>query len=327
MLYSRGVARAAMMGYEPTHNPNPAAAALLGKGRVKRAGKLVSQRRSSRRAHRGNPVPALVATLAPVIGKYLRLGGPDPAKQALRLQTLQRYAEAGNVKELDAVAARMEGHGVAINDVTVNAARELAAKVREHAATPAAPTGIAATIGGILGSPAAVPIVRELAKKPRAPRRQRYPTYVDRQGRQKYSYKPPGSDLRIPAGAVPSPGSPYSFFRGAVGGGGVGTTVGQVAVAGAAGLAAYLVTSKLLQYLGGRAQSAEEAGVNAARAHREALLELQQRLGRTPNAAEKAEINNTYKAKLIELGYDPVTFTRPRSGLADFLETYNLGGG
>lgn len=331
MLYSRGIARASMMGYEPTHNPNPAAAAMLGKGRLKRAAKAYKRRLGRRSAHRGNPVPALVATLAPVIGKYLSLGGPDPAKQAIRLQTLQRYAEAGNLKELDAVAARMEGHGVAINDVTVNAARDLAAKVRAHLAQTAAPTTLTGVLGSLAGSPAAVPIVRELVKQSK-PKRQRYPTYVNRQGRQQYSYKPPGSDLRIPAGAVPTPGSPYSFFRGAVGGGGVGTTAAQVAVAGAVGLGAYFATQRVLQYLGGRAQTAEEAGVNASIAHRKAIEDLQAKLGRKPTQAELQEINVAWLNKLVELGYDTSELEgkgliRHRSATERFFETYNPLGG
>jgi hypothetical protein len=324
-VYNQGPARRSVLGGR-TINPSPAATQVLGKKRAAR-GRAVLKKRGRRSAHRGNPVPALVATLAPIIGKYLHIGGPDPAKQTLRLAKLQQYAEASDLKNLDAIARREEGHGVAINDVIVAAAAELASKVRAHQVSTATPPKTETELASLLKNPLTVPIVRELTKKPRAPRRQRYPTYVDRGGRQKYSYKPPGSDLRIPAGATPSPGSPYSFFRGSVGGGGAGTTLGQFAVAGAAGAAAYLVTQKLLQYLGGRAQSAEEAGVNAARAHREALLELQQRLGRAPNAAEKAEINTAYKSKLIELGYDPVTFTRPRSGLTDFLETYNPLGG
>lgn len=324
-VWNQGSARRALIGGR-TMNPSPAATALLGKQRAAR-GRLALKKRGRKSAHRGNPVPALVGVLAPVIGKYLHIGGPDPAKQALRLQTLQRYAEAGNLKELDAVARRLEGHGVAINDVTVNAAAELAQKVREHQVATATPTPtVASTITGLLSSPGAAPIIREVVKQAK-PKRQRYPTYRDSYGRQRYSYKPPGSDIRIPAGATPVVGSPYSFFRGAVGGGGAATTAGQLAVAGAAGVAAYLVTQKLLQYLGGRAQSAEEAGVNAARAHREALEELKLRLGRAPNAAEKAEINDTYKSKLIELGYNPVTFTRTRSKLDQLLEDYNPFGG
>lgn len=332
-LWSQSVARRSIMGSERTHNPSPAAASLLGSKRVARAARKL-KRLGKRSAHRGNPLPAVVATLVPIVSKYLHIGGPDPAKQAIRLQTLQTKATvalddtpAGRAAYADliAVSQRMEGHGVAINDVTVQAATELAAKVREHALSPAGVTGGAGTFATAV-APFATPIVRELARSAR-PRRARYPSYTDRYGRQRFSYKTPGSQFRIPAGATPTPGSPYSFFRGAVGAGGVGTTLAQGAVAAAAGAAAYLVTQKLLQYLGGRAQSAEEAGVNAARAHRETLLQLQAQGNGHPTATEKAEVNRAYRTKLIELGYDPVTFTRTRSGVERFLEDYNLLGG
>lgn len=323
-VWNQGVARRTLIGGR-TMNPSPAATSLLGKQRVTR-GVAALKRRGKKSAHRGNPLPALVALAAPIIGKYLHLGGPDAAKQQLRLATLQRYAEAGNLKDLDAVALRQEGHGVAINDVTVAAAAELAQKVRAHQVAAAQPGGIGATISSILQSPGAAPVIREVVKQAK-PRRQRYPSYRDSYGRQRYSYKPPGTDLRIPRGAIPTPGSPYSFFRGAVGGGSAAATAGQVAVAAGAGIAAYLVTQKLLQYLGGRAQSAEDAGVNAARAHRETLEQLKRQGAGHPTAAEKAEVNQAYFAKLDELGYDPKTFTRTRSWLDRQLETYNPFGG
>jgi hypothetical protein len=112
-----------------------------------------------------------------------------------------------------------------------------------------------------------------------------------------------------------------------VGAGGAATTVGQLAVAGAAGIGAYLVTQALLKHLGGRAQRKEEAGVNAALAFREARAEFQRQQGRAPNRAELAEMKQAYQEQLVALGYDPVTFTRTRSRVAQFFETYNPLGG
>lgn len=34
-------------------------------------------------------------------------------------------------------------------------------------------------------------------------------------------------------------------------------------------------------------------------------------------------MKRAYQAQLVELGYDPVTFTRKRSGVENFLEDYN----
>lgn len=172
-------------------------------------------------------------------------------------------------------------------------------------------------------------VVRALAPR-RSSRRAgygRYPTYTDRYGRQRYSTKPPGSELRIPQGATVTPGTPYNFFTGAVGQGGALATAGQVALGAAAGLGAYLVTQRLLENLGGRAQAKEEAGVNAARALHQALEDYKQQKGAYPPPAERAEMKQVYRDKLVELGYDPDTFTRTRSGLENFLETYNPAGG
>lgn len=180
---------------------------------------------------------------------------------------------------------------------------------------------------GAYFTPGTVSAVARAVTPRRSSRRQRYPTYTDRQGRQRYSTKPPGSQMRLPAGAVPSPGTAYSFFRGAVGKGGAGTTAAQLGVAAAAGAAAYLVTQKLLQYLGGRAQGKEEAGVLAARALHEALEEYKHRFGKYPPPAERREMKAAYRAKLDELGYDPDRFTRTRGAVAGFLEDYNPFGG
>jgi len=343
VIYNQGAARRSLLG-EESQNPSIAAKSMLGGRRVSYGKKRLGVRGTRRRSHKGNPAPALIGAALPgvtaTVGKILKL---PPARlkspaalQAQRIAMIDTAAQAirGGIPTIDVVNPGGK-HEVGnpremltrwSTTMATPAGRAYAVQVLATlAATPGAapvPTGMTATQLGQL----AVPIVRELAK-PRRQRRQRYPTYVDRQGRQRYSTKPPGTDLRIPAGATPTPGTPYSFFRGAVGRGGALATAGQLAVAGAAGVGAYLVTQRLLQHLGGRAQRAEEAGVNAALAVRQARADFKAQQGRDPTAAEVREMGDAYQRQLVEMGYDPVTFTRQRSGLETFLETYNPFGG
>lgn len=348
---------------ERTHNPSPAAAAMLGKRRVARA-KAKLKRRGRKRAHRGNPLPAVVGLLGSAGGLVGKLGGrfrkPSEQRAGSVSESVVQAANAGNLTAARGLieraakpmlakesavwkAAAMRLSPEIVRQVNANLDRipqadqsgpeQFAQSVLANPVTAAAPGGGRAAApsaleqaASILGQPGTIRTVARLAT-PRRSRRQRYPTYVDRYGRQRFSTKPPGTDLRIPAGATPSPGTPYSFFRGAVGKGGAAATAGQVAVAAAAGVAAYLVTQRVLQYLGGRAQAKEEAGVNAALAFRQARADFKKQQGREPNRTELKEMGDAYKAQLLELGYDPVTFTRKRGRVAEFLEDYNPLGG
>jgi len=209
------------------------------------------------------------------------------------------------------------------------AASVMASPVQLPGTVAAAPGGMA-QVGSLLTPGLVTGVVRAVAPRRGRSRyggRQRYPTYTDRYGRQRYSTKPPGSELRLPAGATMAAGTPYNFFTGAVGKGGALATAGQVALAAGAGIGAYLVTQRLLQHLGGRAQKAEEAGVAATLALREARKDFAAQHGRQPTAAESREMSAAWKAQLIELGYDPVTFTRTRGAVSTFLEAYNPFGG
>lgn len=366
-LWNRSVARKAIMGREPTFNPSPAAQSLLGRAVVRpkvynqgqARKKLLRGKRHRRESATHNPVPAALSVLGGILKLPKFLKKPSDQRAAAVAPTLISSAVQGNLTAAKAMLERTQ-FGIAaeravwqaavaqLPPAIIQAVTKYKAQIPsvdqkgpETAAQtalerpfmlPSAAGSAAAvpTLGGIptatLGQ-LAVPVVRELTKKPRGATRGRYPTYTDRYGRQRYSTKPPGTDLRIPAGATPSPGSPYSFFRGAVGKGGAAATVGQVAVAGAAGIAAYLVTQRVLQHLGGAAQRKEEAGVNAALAFRQARADFKQRTGRDPNKTELAEMKRAYQAQLVELGYDPVTFTRKRTGLENFLEDYNPLGG
>jgi len=171
-------------------------------------------------------------------------------------------------------------------------------------------------------------VVRAVAPKARRRGRARYPTYTDRYGRQRYSTKAPGSEMRLPAGATPSPGTAYSFFRGAVGRGGAGTTAAQLGVAAAAGAAAYFGTQAVLKHFGGKAVRGEEAGVKLALAARDARKEyaLTHGLrGPAPSygvpAAVIREIGAGMKAQLAELGYN-ASGVRTRSTAERFLSDY-----
>lgn len=338
--WNQSLARRSIMGREETNNPSLAASSLLGRQVVRRA-KAKLKRAGKRRAHKGNPLPAVASILGAgsLLGKLGHRFKSPAAQQAVRKGMVDQAVaahnqglasvqvvnpkgkmEQGNPRQLlthwSTMMATPEGRSYALNALQ---------NLGKATASPVAPTGVQ-TLAGALAAPGTIRALAQAAK-PRAQRRSRYPTYVGRDGRQRYSYKPPGSELRIPAGATPTAGTPYSFFRGAVGKGGAAATAGQVAVAAAAGIGAYLVTQRLLQHLGGRAQRAEEAGVNAALASRQARADFVQQTGRQPTRAELQQMGAAYKRQLVALGYDPVTFTRKRGAVASFLETYNPFGG
>ncbi len=296
-----------------------------------------SHRAAKRRTRHtaGNPIPAIGALSG--LTKVFKIPSfrYDKAKMEQRANAVKNLAvvasgaydpamSAGVAKtKLQRVAQGLEWPGQW--DQIQKLAQQYLGQV--PGAAPAA-AGFGQTVAGFFGTPGGAQVIRTAvgAAKPRRGR-QRYPAYTDRYGRQRYSTKPPGSQYRLPAGATAAPGAPYSFFTGKLGAGGFATTAGQVAVAAAAGAAAYLVTQRLLEHLGGRAQRAEEAGVNAALAFRQARADFQQQHGRPMNKAELKEAGDAMKAQLVELGYDPVTFQRTRGAVSEFLETYNPFGG
>lgn len=331
-VWSAGVARRALQPNVRTGNPTLAAAAMLGKGKVARATRVL-KRKGRKRAHRGNPLPAVVG----VLGGLSSLAGRFKSRAAHEAERAAYYdrqavaALAGSAAALEDLRQHSLGKAPSEGSKQYAAARyeEVLSHLKQAKASAAAPAPAAA--GGLqelLSSPVGAVIGKQIVSQAfKRPRRPRYPSYMDRYGRQRYSYKPPGSPMRLPVGAQAAVGSPYSFFSGAVGKGGAGTTAGQLAVAGAAGVGAYLATQALLKYLGGRAQSKEEAGTSIALANGEAIREYKRIHGVNPPANVRAEMKAAMQQKLVELGYDPVTFTRTRTGLEDFLETYNPFGG
>jgi len=348
------------MGAERTNNPSPAASALLGKRSVKRA-KAKLKRRGRRRAHRGNPLPAVVGVLSG-LGGLGKLGGrfrkPSEVRAAAVAESVVQSANSGNLTAAAGLIERAAKPMIAKEHAVWAAAAarlspDIIAMVAKHAARipKADQTGPEAFATSVLGNPVSAPggavaaqstlaqitsalgqpgTIRELARaaKPASRRRQRYPTYTDRYGRQRYSTKPPGSELRLPAGATPSPGTAYSFFRGAVGKGGAGTTAAQLGVAAAAGAAAYFGTQAILKHFGGKVVRTEEAGVKLALAARDARKEyaLTHGLrGPAPSYGVPAsvirEIGAGMKQQLAELGYN-AQGVRTRSATERFLSDY-----
>jgi hypothetical protein len=365
-LWSQSIARRSLLGHETdTMNPSIAAKSLLGRVAVAKAKRRFKWKRQFHRENLslgsiGSLVPGggLFGGLLGGLGGRFR--APSEKRAARVAPAVIQAANAGNLVAVKGIIHRAQpGFGIAKeravwqsalaqvkpqlvalaqkNDKNIPEAdhknpEAFAASIAASgtgAAPVGAPTGTAAfgQYGSLLTPGLVTGVVRAASGGRRRSTRGRYPTYVDRYGRQRYSSKPPGTELRIPQGATPTPGTPYNFFRGAVGAGGALATAGQVALAAGAGIAAYLVTKRVLAALGGRAQAKEEAGVNAALAFRQARADFKQQQGRDPNRAELQEMKAAYQQQLVELGYDPVTFTRTRSSVEGFLETYNPFGG
>lgn len=363
-IWSSSVARRSLMGNERTNNPTPAAARLLGKKRVRRA-KKVLKRRGRKRAHRGNPLPAVVGLLGGAGGLLGKLGGRFRAPSEVRarrvVESVVQAANAGNLTAAAGLIERATSNIVGIakeRAVWIEAANRLSPAIiaavkanvknipkanqrnpEEFAASvlgnpvtvPGTGTGSSMSaleqFAGALGQPGTIRAIASAAK-PRRSRRQRYPTYTDRYGRQRYSTKPPGSELRLPAGATPSPDTAYSFFRGAVGKGGAAKTAAQFGIAAAAGAAAYFGTQAILKHFGGKAVRQEEAGVKLALAARDARKEyaLTHGLrGAAPTYGVPAsvirEIGAGMKQQLAELGYNSQG-VRTRSASERFLADY-----
>jgi len=360
-LWSQSVARNSMMGYERTHNPSPAAAAILGKRRTKLARRKAHRIR--RRAHKGNPLPAVAAILTS--GLLGKLGGrfraPSEKRAASVAPGVVAAANAGNLTAALGLLTRatLPTIGVAKERLVWQAAAaQLSPAIVEQVkrnsksipmADQSNPENFAASVianayprAGYGGTPTAASPLGELgayltpgnvgtiarAVTPRRSRRARYPTYTDRYGRQRYSYKPPGSQMRLPAGASIAADTPYKFFTGALGGGGAATTAAQLGVAAAAGAAAYFGTQAILKYFGNKTVRTEEAGVQLALAAREARQQyaLAHNLrGAPPTYGVPASVIRSIgagmKAKLAELGYDEHG-VRTRSGAEDFLSSY-----
>ncbi|SRR6266496_817234 len=101
--------------------------------------------------------------------------------------------------------------------------------------------------------------------------------------------------------------------------------VSNLAKAGVAigGLAAgYYIGTELQKALAGRTLAAEQAGVAAAQAFRRARAAAAKSKGGPLTAAEVRSLGNVYKRGLVELGYNPTTFTRTRGLASQFVSEF-----
>lgn len=358
--YQSTPARRALMGYEPTSNPNPAAAMLLKIG-VKRPtlhSQGFARRLLRRRTRTSNPLPAALALsgglskAAAGIARSIGIKLPSPRYEGGPLvSTVQGFLDkikAGDMAALELLHTLATSPGekhrtqwakvwnVELPTLGGALSAKVRAQIRALDPTTTIPASgeksvsLASQVVGALGQPGTI---RALASTARGGRRgrARYPTYTDRYGRQRYSTKPPGSEMRIPAGAVPAADTPYSFFSGAVGQGGALKTTGQLAIAAAVGTAAYFATQAILKHFSGANVPKEEAGVKLALAAREARKEyaLTHNLrGPAPSYGVPAsvirDIGANMKRQLAELGYN-AQGVRTRSTSERFLATYGEG--
>lgn len=87
------------MGRETTNNPVPAAAALLGRKKVGHATRAL-RRMGRKRAHKGNPLPAVVGVLGGIKqlgGVFGRFGPPSEKRAAGVASQLVTAAIGGNL--------------------------------------------------------------------------------------------------------------------------------------------------------------------------------------------------------------------------------------
>lgn len=353
------------MGHEPTMNPTPAQFFLLKQGLGARRAKLGIKRagRLRRRFHKGNPLPAVAAIMGsdalkhiPIVGKIFVT--PSEKRAAAVVGQVVVSANAGNLVAVKGIMHRAApGFGIAKERAIWGTALaqvkpELVARTNklfktipeaDHTNPEMFAQSVAAAAGQFTAgagaggptlaqqfsayAPAITSVARATTSRSRGGRR-RYPTYTDRYGRQRYSTKEPGTQMRLPAGATPSPDTAYSFMSGAVGKGSAGQTAGQLGIAAAAGAAAYFGTKAILKYFGGKAVAQEEAGVQLALAARAARYEYAMAhnlRGKPPTYGVPAsvirEIGAGMKAKLAELGYN-AQGVRTRSRTENFLSTY-----
>lgn len=271
----------------------------------------------------GNPFPlgaGLVSGIASKIGHAY-----DPKKHVQR-QAMIRYlgeqAKKGAktwegkdaLAELRAIARGEEGHNTAIYTDIVNYAQSVLSDVESTREEKKASAEEAAAAGErreerITG--AATGIGTALASAFGRSRRPRRTTY-DRYGRRRTQYE----EEDVGGGGFQSAGLAGNL--GGAGGGKLASQLGKGALVVGAGAAAYLATKYLTAAFARGVANKEEAGAAIAMANGQAIRELQRQTGKRPTQAQLREMKAAMSAKLVELGYDPVTLTRKRSAVERF---------
>jgi len=361
-VWNRSYARARLIGKERTGNPTVQAASLLGK----RAVRATVRRLKRRASHRWNPVPAVVATIAPnLLSKIPGLSGllkkPSQARAGPVANALVNAAVAGNLTAAKAIKDRTTFGISKERAVWAAAAARIPPTIWtlvkkydtqipgvDHS-TPesAGESALANPVDGkeleaaevtareaeTAKAEARVSARRGAARAQQAAQEARESRFIEAGTRIGESLASAAlSRARAPKGGARGLGRAArgaGRFAGVAGrgagvaGGAAGAVGGAsaLAVAGVAigGLAAgYWIGSQLNKHLAGRALSKEQAGVAAALAFRAARAEAERAQGAPLTAAQVRSLGAQYKRGLVELGYDPGTFVRVRSGFEKF---------
>lgn len=316
-LWSAGLARRSLLPGTRTHNPTPAAVALIGKRRLSKSKqKLKHATLGRRRSHRGNPLPAaLLGVLGGKLGKRLKSKEAAHAERMARLAQLAERALANDasalaeIQELTTSFATQRAKDAA--KATLAAVRhELASREdvrsRERRAETAASQREARAVTtqrlGILGQ-AAGQIGTALTRAPKG---------LLGGARRAVGRVATSSAGRVAGGAGASA---------AAAGGASAAAVAGVAIAGLA-IGAAIGTGLRLAFGEARAVRAEVAQEEVNRQIRAARAEVEAATGRKVTATEARQIFNAAIVHLQRLGFEQKPngqWHRPRSAVERLL--------
>jgi hypothetical protein len=334
-LWNRGAARASLMGREPTMNPSPQATAMLHRAYGRRLvdAAVKKHHRSRRPFHRGNPAPALIIGAAKFAKSLSQRFSGSPRYEGgplvTSVQGILDKIQQGSINDTRALyqlgTSMKEKHRVQWKKVWDTELPPLAGSLPAPVRTlikQLDPTNAAGKAGA--AKKAAQTPVEEFTEAMTTPLGQAVTQAVTQSGRQsnpaRYSYQPVidaagnvigRKRVKVPGTGTAARGARAMSMRVSPAMMKAGVVIGGLA-------AGYYIGSQLNNLFAGRALGKEEAGVAAALAFRRAREAAANAKGAPLTAAEVRSMSSSYKAQLIELGYDPVTFTRKRSGFEDF---------
>lgn len=244
-----------------------------------------------------------------------RLKSPA-AHQAERETVYTRIAEEALAGDKDQLAyltklAGGQAPTQAAKDFAADLLRQVKLQMPKAAKEKTVAETISTGLADVSRSPLAVAVAKGLTSRALRPRAQYRTTYDQYGNPRRVKVRQSGISFQQAAGGATS----AAGVAGSVGGASALATAG-VAIAGLA--AGYYIGYNLNKYLAGKSLSAEEAGLAAAKAFRDARSQAATRKGAPLTAAEVRSLGAQYKAQLVSLGYDPVTFTRTRSALESF---------